>query len=253
MNFKRIFTFGCSFTQYMPCTWADILRWDLDIPTSNYGMAGIGNEGIFCRMVECDLIHKFTEDDLIIVMWSSWSREDRYLDNDWKATGDILVKNFYDDDFIKKYWSLSNDIIKNSTAIISANRMFKPQFQGHIEMPLLGNLNNLNLTDKEMKLVKFYEPHISLNNIFKYNKNTEFSKLCNDPHPDLLEHLKFTKEVVYKSLGLTIKPNTEELCHLMYTEFINFLHNRGSAMNLTDRNNTLEKIKNDSVKKYKKI
>lgn len=251
MKFKRAFVFGCSFTQYSSTTWAHILSWDLDIPVKNFGIAGIGNEGIFCRMVECDLIYKFTEDDLIMVMWSAWHREDRYLNDSWKAFGDIFHKNFYDDDFIKKYWSLGNDIIKNSTAIISANRMFKPQFQGHTQMPIVGDLTNLSLSKEENRLIDIYKPQIPLNNIFEYNNKTEFCKLFNDNHPDLLEHLRFAKEVVYKSLNLTLKPKTEELCHFLHEEFINLLRNEGSNMADNDKKQMIQKMTPELIKKFK--
>ena len=106
MDYKRVFCFGCSCTYYEWPTWADILRKDLDIPVQNWGIGGLGNVGIFCRMVQCNVINKFTDEDLIIVVWSSWTREDRYIDGKWHNMGNVHVQekdSIYDNNFIKKY------------------------------------------------------------------------------------------------------------------------------------------------------
>ena len=120
-------------------------------------------------------------------------------------------------------------------------------------MPLIADLTNLDLTLKEKNLVNFYKPYIPLDNIFKYNNDTKFCKLYNDPHPDLLEHLKFTKEVIYKSLNLNIKPETEELCHAIYDEFINLLTVQGSNMTDNEKKHMLQRITPDLIEKYRKL
>jgi hypothetical protein len=51
MKFKRAFLFGCSYTEYKWPTWANILKKDLDIPVYNWGLSGLGNVGLHCRMV----------------------------------------------------------------------------------------------------------------------------------------------------------------------------------------------------------
>ena len=79
MEYKRAFCFGCSFTNYEWPTWVDILRKDLDIQVQNWGLQGLGNVGILSKMIQCDIINKFTNEDLVIVLWSSWTREDRYI------------------------------------------------------------------------------------------------------------------------------------------------------------------------------
>jgi hypothetical protein len=260
MKFKRVFTFGCSFTSYSSPTWADIVGWDLKIPIVNYGIAGMGNVGIFHRMVECDLENNFNEDDLILVVWSTWSREDRY-NGRWLAGGNIFYSPYYDEKFTKKYWSMSNDIIKNSTAIISANRMFNIQFQGHIMPPYRDE--NLRFTDRdenlrftefnnhEKKILDLYKPHIPTDNVFYYNRNTKFNELFGDSHPDILQHLNYVKQFVYPSLNLTIKKETEDLCHSLHEEFINLLQNKGSNMADNDKKQMIQKMTPELIKKFK--
>lgn len=86
---RRLFTFGCSFTQYEWPTWADILGREFAY-YENWGKAGAGNQFICNSVVEANLRNNFTKDDTIIVMYSSILRQDFYLDKRLKATeGDI--------------------------------------------------------------------------------------------------------------------------------------------------------------------
>jgi hypothetical protein len=233
MKFKRLFTFGCSYTEYLLPTWANIVAWDLSIPAQNWGQSGIGNVGIFHKMVECDLKNTFNEDDLILVVWSSWSREDRYAEDrygnyTWLTGGNVFSNPYYGEEFVKKYWSLSNDIIKNSTAIISANKMFDIKFQGHIENTRFFESKNIEFNNYEKDIFNFYRPHIPSGNVFVLNHkdriHDEFFKLYNDGHPNLLEHLKYVKEIVYKTLNFTLKKETEEFCYKLHDEFIKTLN-----------------------------
>ena len=76
---KRLYTFGCSFTNYKWPTWADILSKEFEY-FENWGRPGAGNSYITNAVVEASIKNKFTKDDTIMIMWSSMTREDRYLD-----------------------------------------------------------------------------------------------------------------------------------------------------------------------------
>lgn len=189
------------------------MSWDQQVPLYNHGIPGIGNVGIIHKMLECDLKYSFTDEDLILVVWSSWNREDRYKDGRWLAGGNILNSMYYDKSFIEKYWSIENNIVKNSTAIINANRCFNINFQGHIA-PIMSGKYDL-LTDNEQKLFDLYKPSLPLDNIFSTtikSFNTTFAKVMRDNHPDVLEHLEYLNNNVYKTLGLTMSPNTVKVC-----------------------------------------
>ena len=105
MNFKkykRFFAFGCSMTAYGWPTWADIIA--QEIPESyNYGQSGGGNLFISCQISEANARHKFNRDDLVMVMWSSVAREDRYLNGNWITPGNIYTQNTYDEKFVKSF------------------------------------------------------------------------------------------------------------------------------------------------------
>jgi len=101
---KRLFTFGCSFTRYMwPC-WPEIISSELDIPFYDYGKAGAGNQYIFSSMMFADSCHAFTEDDLVMVCWTNFCREDRYFNQAWKCYGNIYhLSDYYPEDYVRKY------------------------------------------------------------------------------------------------------------------------------------------------------
>lgn len=217
--YKRLFTFGCSFTRFGWPTWADMMAWDLGIPSQNWGMSGIGNVGIFHRLVECDLKNNFNEDDLIIVLWTHWHREDRYK-NHWQAHGNIFAEKYYDSKFINKYWSLDNDIIKNSTAIIAANKIYKINFQSNI-IPLLKFENEKDkklLTDREQSLFNFYKEFIPNHTSFQYNALEAFDAYKYDDHPTVIHHLDFLRNQIYLNLNLEINFNTVHICEDIHNE-----------------------------------
>jgi hypothetical protein len=101
-KYKRFFAFGCSMTSYGWPTWADIVA--QEIPESyNYAQSGGGNLFISCQVTEANLRHKFTDSDLVMVMWSSTAREDRYIKGNWLTPGNIYTQNYYDDNFVNKF------------------------------------------------------------------------------------------------------------------------------------------------------
>ena len=87
---RRLFTFGCSFTNYMWPTWANIVASELAIPFWNYGEGGAGKQYIFNMIMQADALHKFTEDDAIMICWSSVTREDRCINGEWQLYGNIF-------------------------------------------------------------------------------------------------------------------------------------------------------------------
>jgi hypothetical protein len=70
----RIFTFGCSFTEYDWPTWADMLLFDNE--GLNMGNSGSGNVAMLYRLMECDRKYNINEDDTVIVMFTTPLRWD---------------------------------------------------------------------------------------------------------------------------------------------------------------------------------
>ena len=199
--YNRVFTFGCSFTKFEWPTWADIIAHDLNIESYNYGLSGIGNVGIAHRLLQADLRHNFKDTDLILIVWTGWTREDRYH-NTWLAAGNVFNNPYYDKKFCKKHYHLSDCIIKNSHAIITSNRLIDINFQGHMNRFKTKYISN----QTEQYLYNFYNPYINWNNIFE--KPGIYSTYNFDNHPSINSHIEYVKQIIYPTLNFSLNQKT---------------------------------------------
>ena len=230
--YNRLFTFGCSYTRYNWPTWADIIADDLQIPFQNWGVCGIGNIAITSKILECDLKHKFTKDDLIIVNWSSWHRIDLVNQNrNWHNGGNAFNNPMFPPKYLKKYWNQNDDIVKNSTAIILANRNTNIDYQSH--MIDYEGRTEYNETSYDFTHYQYYLDNLPKKNIFNTSNNSQFSNTVEDTHPDILTHLNHVQQV-YKHLNLTINPSTVKKYSDMQDTIINTINNNGNILSALD-------------------
>ena len=227
--YNRVFTFGCSYTQFLWPTWADIIAYDLQIPFYNLGQSGIGNIAISSRILECDLKHKFTKDDLIIVNWSSWHRID-IVDKstrEWPGGGNAFNNSMFPPKFIKKYWNQNNDIVKNSTAIILSNRSFNIDYQSH--MIDYEGTTEYGETSYDFTHYQYLLSNLPEKNVFNTTDNSHFNGTVGDHHPDVLNHLAHACRI-YETLNLTMQQSTIEKYNLLQDTVINQINH--SKINL---------------------
>jgi hypothetical protein len=98
----RLFAFGCSFTNYRWSTWADCLAPEFDY-FENWGQAGGGNHYIFNSVMEADQRHNFTANDTVVVCWTSFTRDDRYVDGRWHTPGNMFSTPIYTAEYLKTH------------------------------------------------------------------------------------------------------------------------------------------------------
>lgn len=112
-KYKRFFAFGCSFTDYLWMTWADIIA--REIPsTYKYAKCGAGNFFIFQSLMEAVIKHDIKKDDLVMIMFSNVTREDRFTkERGWIAPGNLYYQDEYDDEFLKKYLCLHGYLMRD--------------------------------------------------------------------------------------------------------------------------------------------
>lgn len=115
MENKRFFAFGCSYTQYIWPTWADIIGQPYRDNYYNYGQAGAGNIFIFNMLMQADQLHKISKDDLVIIQWASTLREDRYQNKEWITKGAGYFDKLFD---MRGYLLRDLALIKASTALL---------------------------------------------------------------------------------------------------------------------------------------
>ena len=222
---SRIFTFGCSFTQYMWPTWASVLAFDQQKPLYNFAIAGLGNVGIFHRMVEANAKHNFQPDDEIYILWSSWSREDRVKNGNWLATGSVFNRNndLYYGYFLRKYWDIDNDIVKNSTAIISANTMFKDLIKWQASgFDLFTNeafSTKINLSTQH--IIDLYKNSMPVIETIECEMKGFRYEQLEDCHPSVQDHIAIVKNHIYK--GQDLRAETVDYfsgCHNKIQELV---------------------------------
>lgn len=226
---KRFFAFGCSFTDYHWPTWPDIIAHKLNrdgYECYNFGMAGSGNNLIAKTIRRADAVHQFTDDDIIMILWSSWNREDRYLGENpyWVLLGNVLNNDFYGDDFIMKYWSLDNDIITNIDAIRSVQ---------HYNIAFQGALPHFETTMHNPDSVDYHDPlfdmFVNLPKDNQWNNMEYAAKFSNnllnhisvhDGHPMPYHSLEFIKTVAQPNMDIKIYDDESAEFVKTITEFM---------------------------------
>ena len=183
-------------------TWADIVGASLHeqgYSCYNIGRPGAGNIEIASSIVRIDSIFNFTPDDIIMVVWSSWHREDRFLSlgdgngYGWGPGGQIFWNATYDDNFISKYWSLENDIIKNSVTIRLCQKAYDLAFEGHYFGESLGSLPFDETTASFLN----FTPKNIFSNSFKVVETPQDYMLDRlDGHPLPYAHKKYVTEII---------------------------------------------------------
>ena len=120
-KYKRLFAFGCSFTSYMWPTWADIMYKSMKPESEfyNFAKSGGGNVFIANRITEANRKYKFTETDLIIVMWTTNARIDFYKTEDggWRTPGNIYTQNILSQKIVAELEDLNWFLIRDLSII----------------------------------------------------------------------------------------------------------------------------------------
>lgn len=91
-KYNRIFAFGCSYTRHIYPTYADIIANQYpDARFVNLGKSGAGNQFLMSHLSQAHRVFSFAKDDLIIIMYPSVTREDRWLSTGtWHTMGNIF-------------------------------------------------------------------------------------------------------------------------------------------------------------------
>lgn len=247
----RLFTFGCSFTNFHWPTWADIMAHDLQCEYQNWAVNAIGNVAIQHKLLECDLKHKFTDDDLVLVVWSGWSREDRYF-GEWVQGGNIFSLPDKNKEWIKKYWHIENDIVKNMSAIITANKNHRITHQSHIfDYDFYLNEKEKQPNKQVLKTLKKFDYLIEAmpeKHVFSRQNNSQFLGTTWDEHPDILCHLEYAN-YIYSKLGMTMKQSTVEYYTKMFYDIVEKFKKEKRKTKITDWL-VLEKVITKIVKEW---
>ena len=231
---SRIFTFGCSFTEYVWPTWADIILYK-NIGY-NLGVIGGGFDMILYRLLEADRKFKFTKNDNIIIIFTTPLRWD-ILRGDteltWECKGQVTTSEYKE--YENKFYTLDGLLYKSFYNIFlivdflnkrnlnfligSINNVFE-NYDNHFEYSKL-NTEILDLIDyvkniAELKLLDFHS--FLYNSQSKFNKSWKVTKKWADGmldyHPRPEEHLEWVNKVLLKHLNIDVKINEEDIASI---------------------------------------
>lgn len=235
-NKKRFFAFGCSLVCYCWPTWADIIAHTFrqqGKEAYNFGLSGTGPMHVLYSVMRAKQEYNITEDDLVIILWSSWTREDRIHNNFWSQWGSILNGQHPE---LMSIWTLEFDIIKSITAFDAVNELINVD----LNLSIHQEVKSTNEQEEADPLLKAFTDFNMINawdhrdTLIKDNLWSRVAYLY-DGHPATPDHLKYVDDFIVPKLpGLYIHPRTRKWVNRVDAEATdNLLETFGSLENIT--------------------
>lgn len=262
-RYKRFFAFGCSFTNYIWPTWADIISQDIPV-YENWGKPGAGNHYIFNSLMEAHSRHKFNKDDLVIVMWSTKEREDRYNNNEWIVAGMANQEKVYGRNWFKKFGIDIRGYLIRDLALIKASHSMLKSCECDWENFTLNPTTNI---DDNLVIKAGYDLNkISEKEGFEYWVRV-FDDLCDgkeiDPLVEYQDVINIYKDIFldinksfegrwsYEYKKSRISPNND--VHPTPLEALEFLDNVWPNNNLSQKSRDYAMYWNEQIFKHKRM
>jgi hypothetical protein len=197
---KRLFTFGCSYTNYRWSTWADCLAPEFDY-FENWGQSGGGNHYIFNSLMEADQRHSFGKNDTVVVCWSTYMRDDRYVNNRWHTIGGMFTTPIYNPEYLKTHVDERGCVIRDLAFVKGAKALLDTKPDLNWRFLSLANLKLGTKCDTEpgepKDVMGVYQD--VLDSILPSYQEVLYPKgfkQTDDPHPSPAEHLTYIDTVL---------------------------------------------------------
>jgi hypothetical protein len=197
---SRLFTFGCSYTNYRWSTWADALAPEFD-SFENWGQGGGGNHYIFNSVMEADQRHNFGANDTVIVCWSTFLRDDRYAQGRWHTIGGMFTTPIYQTEYLKTHVDERGCVIRDFAYIKAVKVLLESKPDLNWRFLSLANLKAGPRCESELgepkDVMNVYAD--VLDSILPSYQEVLFPsgwKLSEDPHPSPAEHLAYLDTVL---------------------------------------------------------
>jgi len=212
-KYKRFFTFGCSFTSYIWPTWSEVLSKEMpDVEYYNFGHCGGGNSMIANRIAEVNCRYKFSNTDLIMPMWTTFCREDRFKHGAWMSTGNIFTQSEYNEEFVRKYSDPKGYLLRDLAFIELSTKYLNTLNSDSITMTGVPYNYQMDMSDHLLPLVNdiltVYQDTISvtppslinleLNGGFKHGHmyiRAHNGEMYNDYHPHTMNYYNYLKKI----------------------------------------------------------
>jgi len=179
---------------------------DLDCEYENWAIGGGGNQQIARRILYRDQQFGWQEQDLVLVQWTSITREDRYYNTQWVSEGSVSMAPHYGPSWVEKYWSWNNDVINTAQARITSERILGHRLRYQMAMTW-GDGDHL--LSKDDRITKFWRSRLTPCDELPSHARP-FNGKTIDGHPDPEYWLRWVETKIYPRLGFTIKQRTRE-------------------------------------------
>lgn len=222
---SKLYTFGCSFTQYWRWpTWADALGREFD-HFENWGLCGAGNSYILWSLIECNQRNRLGPNDEVWIMWTNTSREDRYVNNRWLEGGNVYwtAGSSLPKEYVKKFACERGYLIRDMANIAAAKQLLDhwgcryrflsmvPLFKTNEETGLGFNPDDDRGEDFDVRqlyqdVLATIEPSV-LEVVFNGKWNSRlgivdsYDQRQRDFHPTPLEHLEYMNTIAPGVIG----------------------------------------------------
>jgi hypothetical protein len=214
-KYKRLFTFGCSFTKYRWPTWSTLLH--KSMPHAEYyntGKSGGGQTYIANQLVQYNLNYKFEETDLVVIMLSTFFREDRYKycgegNDGWLTPGNIFTQQMYDEKFIINWADTRGYIIRDLSLISGMIELLKsvPADSVILSSVPVNSYNELTLEtppiddilDLHKDSIEYIQKpmlELEMDNFWEHGCHYKMNgSMMNDYHPNTLRYCNYLEKV----------------------------------------------------------
>ena len=203
---KRLFTFGCSFTSWKWPTWNDYIGLNFDEYYS-LGCGGADNKNILYRLLQADRKYKFTSNDCVMVMFTSFNRMSYVSEKDFwiHNIGDLVDHNVKAHPMGKNY-NFATAVYDSCIAIQSIESILKSK---NVKYELLQSMKHDFYNDDFEMSGDVKEDLNYCLDLFKYPvmenwvyENYDFDKEkiiwqdegSRDGHPTMKHHFDFVEE-----------------------------------------------------------
>lgn len=210
-KYKRFFAIGCSFTDYHWPTWANIISQEIE-DTTIFGKSGAGNFFIYQSLVEAHIKYNITKDDLVMIMFSNVTREDRFISNrgGWITPGNLFHQSEYDEHFMKTSFCHHGYLMRDLNLVHGCKTLLDSvgcDYELMTIVPFKSLKSDAKMMDDVDYILDFHKNTLSqikpsvFETVFKNDWNTRLPrpsyKVCwttdlfVDNHPTPLEHFEY--------------------------------------------------------------
>lgn len=212
-KYKRIFTFGCSFTAWWWPTWAEVIHYESpQAEFYNLGKSSVGNQFISIRLSEAARYYNFNQDDLICIMWSTFFREDRYYQNDWHFSGPIMLnlheygEKWHQTCDLKGYLIRDINLIRLTNGFLNS---LKSDSVMMLSVPFTEYQEVLSFHKDLVESLPRSLLELEMNN--KWEWTHEYKNGTNDPikdyHPSTLRYRNYLEKIGFNLSELSLDPS----------------------------------------------